>query len=170
MDVPAVWITLVPATKDCARQTIMDIEPINRQFEPFSLDRMGIGVEQDDAFVTCFLCACLCRFPMAVAMPVWRCGQDPNIGLGAEPRPRAIATAAIDGDHLVRSSAHELAHLLHQETEEEECVVSDRNDAYRSWHIFDVLPRSGHRLKNLPSPRPKKKAGLDFNDLNKKLE
>src|SRR5688500_20177081 len=126
---------------------------------------MRIRVEQDDVVITGVFRARLCRLAVAVTAPVWFCREKADVRWRRQPLARADATSTIHHDHFVRSRADHFANLLDQEPDEEKGVVTDRYDTYRPWHIFDVLPRSEHRLKNLPSLRPDKTSARLFSSI-----
>jgi hypothetical protein len=75
---------------------------------------------------------------MAMAAPIWFCGNNADIGLRAQPLGRAVATSAINHDHFIRSRSDKFAHLFHQKVHEEKCVVTDGDDTYWPRHFCFV--------------------------------
>src|ERR1035437_1545737 len=70
MNVPAVAIPLVQATKHRAGQTVVCVEFIDGQLQPGGLHRMRVRVEQNHMFVPRVFYSKFGRFPMTVAAPL----------------------------------------------------------------------------------------------------
>ena len=131
VDVPAVRVAAVVVDEHGAGEADFVVEAVGALVEPVRADRVGVGVEQDDALVAGAADRGFGGFAMAVAAvpgPL-RPGQHADVGLAAEPGAGAVAREAVDDDDLVVARADEEADALDQQAHPEQAVGGDGDEA-----------------------------------------